>query len=71
MYVCMCHGVTTQAVAEAVANGADSTKKVAEATGAGSTCGRCKATIRNIIAAVQAGEALQPPPPKRRADRWI
>jgi bacterioferritin-associated ferredoxin len=71
MYVCMCNGVTSQAVAEAVANGADTTKKVAAATGAGDTCGRCKATIRQIIAAVKAGDALHPPPPKRRPDRWI
>ena len=63
--------VTSQAVAEAVAQGADTTKKVAAATGAGSTCGRCKATVRQIIAAVQAGEELHPSPPKRRAGRWI
>jgi bacterioferritin-associated ferredoxin len=71
MYVCMCHGVDSQAVAQAVADGANTTKKVAAATGAGSTCGRCKATIRAIIAAVEGGEELRPPPPKRRRGRWI
>jgi bacterioferritin-associated ferredoxin len=51
MYVCLCHGVTNVEVGEAVAHGADSTRKVAEATQAGATCGRCKATIRQIIEA--------------------
>jgi bacterioferritin-associated ferredoxin len=71
MYVCMCHGVTSQMVADAVAEGADTTKKVANATGAGSTCGRCKATVRQIIAAVKAGDELHPRPPARRPGRWI
>ncbi len=51
MYVCLCHGVTSQTVAEAVAQGASTTKKVAKACGAGSDCGRCRRTVQAIIKA--------------------
>jgi bacterioferritin-associated ferredoxin len=50
MYVCLCNGVTSQTVADAVANGASTTNKVAEACGAGAECGRCRRTVRAIIA---------------------
>ncbi|HEY7050854.1 MAG TPA: (2Fe-2S)-binding protein [Mycobacterium sp.] len=51
MYVCLCNGVTSQTVAEVVADGASTTKKVAEACGAGSDCGRCRRTVAAIIKA--------------------
>ncbi|MGE5697805.1 MAG: bacterioferritin-associated ferredoxin [Candidatus Sericytochromatia bacterium] len=51
MYVCLCNGVTSQTVADAVAQGATTTKKVAQACGAGSDCGRCRRTIQAIIKA--------------------
>lgn len=51
MYVCLCKGVTSQAVADAVAAGASTTKKVAKACGAGSDCGRCRRTVQAIIKA--------------------
>ena len=35
--------------AQAVKNGADTTDKVAEQTGAGAACGRCKVLVENII----------------------
>jgi bacterioferritin-associated ferredoxin len=57
MYVCLCKGVTSQTVSEAVARGASTTKKVAKACGAGSECGRCRRTVRAIIdAALMAPE---------------
>ncbi|HUH70927.1 MAG TPA: (2Fe-2S)-binding protein [Mycobacterium sp.] len=40
MFVCLCNGVTSQTVAEAVAAGASTTKDVAQACGAGADCGR-------------------------------
>lgn len=49
MYVCLCVGVTNQAVADAVAAGARTSKDVAAACGAGSECGRCRRTVRAII----------------------
>lgn len=61
MYVCLCAGVTSQQVAEAIAAGASTTKQVGELTGAGTVCGRCRNTIRALIAAssqVQAGDGV-------------
>lgn len=34
---------------EAVRSGTDTVEKVAEITGAGTDCGRCKALVKNII----------------------
>lgn len=49
MFVCLCTGVTSHVVADVVANGACTSKQVAEACGAGSDCGRCRHTVRSII----------------------
>jgi bacterioferritin-associated ferredoxin len=57
MYVCLCVGVTTQSVADAVATGATTSKQVASACGAGSECGRCRRTVRAIIDAKRAAAA--------------
>ncbi len=49
MYVCLCAGVTSQQVIDAVEAGASTTKQVGERTGAGTVCGRCKNNIRALI----------------------
>ncbi|MGB6511661.1 (2Fe-2S)-binding protein [Mycobacterium sp.] len=54
MYVCLCEGVTSQTVSDAVAGGASTSKQVAAACGAGIDCGRCRRTLRAIIAAAGA-----------------
>lgn len=54
MYVCLCVGVTSHTVVDAVSAGARTSKQVASACGAGSECGRCRRTVRAIIEA-QAG----------------
>lgn len=51
MYVCLCQGVTSQVVEDAVADGARTSKDVAGACGAGRDCGRCRGTVRAIIEA--------------------
>ena len=51
MFVCLCIGVTSHVVSEAVANGAATSKEVAAACGACSDCGRCRRTVRAIIEA--------------------
>lgn len=53
MYVCLCHGVTQLDVTDAVHNGAGSSRQVASACGAGSDCGKCRNTVREIIASVR------------------
>jgi bacterioferritin-associated ferredoxin len=50
MWVCLCNGITSHMVGEAVAAGASTTKDVAQACGAGADCGRCRGTVRAIIA---------------------
>lgn len=63
MYICLCLGVTTSTVEQAIDAGARTTKQVAEACGAGSVCGRCGHTIRTMI------EASVPDRPGRIPDR--
>jgi bacterioferritin-associated ferredoxin len=50
MYVCLCLGITTEAVRAAIDDGASTSRQVAAACGAGSQCGRCRRTIQAIIA---------------------
>ena len=57
MYVCLCVGATNQTVSDAVAQGACTSKEVAAACGAGGDCGRCRRTLRAIIAASAKLEA--------------
>ena len=63
MYICLCLGVTTSTVQQAIDAGARSTKQVTEACGAGSVCGRCNHTIRTMI------EAAAPGSPGGKPDR--
>jgi bacterioferritin-associated ferredoxin len=51
MYVCLCVGATSQTVSDCVARGASTSKEIAAACGAGADCGRCRHTLRAIIAA--------------------
>lgn len=47
--VCGCKKVSLKDVIDAVKNGADTVEKVGQVTGAGTSCGRCKALVANII----------------------
>jgi bacterioferritin-associated ferredoxin len=57
MFVCLCTGVTSQVVAEVVAQGASTSKEVAKACGAGADCGRCRLTVRRMIATAAARDS--------------
>jgi len=57
MFVCLCNGITSQMVADVAAAGASSTKDVAQACGAGADCGRCRHTVRTILASLEVDEA--------------
>jgi bacterioferritin-associated ferredoxin len=50
MFVCLCTGVTSEVIEDLVADGAVNTKEIARACGAGMECGRCRRTVRAIIA---------------------
>jgi bacterioferritin-associated ferredoxin len=65
MYVCLCVGATNQTVCDAVAGGASTSKEVAAACGAGGDCGRCRRTLRAIIAASRLNPASLDPAPAR------
>jgi bacterioferritin-associated ferredoxin len=65
MFVCLCNGITSHQVAEAVDGGASTTNQVAAACGAGGDCGRCRRTVRAIIDSRAAGrEAATVGPPR-------
>ena len=49
MFVCLCRGVTSQTVNKVVAEGASTTKEIAERCGAGTDCARCRHTLRAIL----------------------
>ncbi|MCG7596507.1 (2Fe-2S)-binding protein [Mycobacterium sp. C3-094] len=51
MFVCLCTGTTSHVVGELVANGARTSRDLAEACGAGGDCGRCRRNLRAIIEA--------------------
>ena len=57
VYVCLCVGATSQAVAEAVERGASTSNAITAACGAGGDCGLCRRTLRAIIA-----RTLEPAP---------
>ncbi|MGV9799327.1 (2Fe-2S)-binding protein [Mycobacterium sp. NPDC003449] len=62
MFVCLCTGATSHVVNEIIAAGASTSKEVADACGAGGDCGRCRRTIRAIIAAQQTQPAADGSP---------
>lgn len=45
MYVCLCTGVTSDQIQEAINNGATNAAEITAATGAGSSCGSCLNTV--------------------------
>ena len=56
MLVCHCNGVSDRAIRKAVRRGAVTPREVASACGAGSCCGGCGATVRQIIHKERAAE---------------
>ena len=60
MFVCLCNGVTSQTVAEAVGAGASTTKDVARACGAGADCGRCRRTVQAMLRSPDQDRKMRP-----------
>jgi bacterioferritin-associated ferredoxin len=54
VFVCLCNGITSQVVADAIAKGAFTTNQIAAACGAGADCGRCRRTLRVLLGASTA-----------------
>jgi bacterioferritin-associated ferredoxin len=51
MYACICAAVTGDRIAALAAEGARSTKEVAQRCGAGAVCGQCRNRIRGMLTA--------------------
>lgn len=49
MYLCVCHAVTVDEVAAAIADGATTREDVTRRCGAGGDCGACHADIEQMI----------------------
>ena len=49
MIVCLCHGVNDRTIRACVEDGADSVKEVGRRCGAGTDCGGCRRSIRQLI----------------------
>lgn len=56
MFVCLCTGTTSQQVNDLIAAGCCTSKQIADACGAGADCGRCRRTVRAIIAAAHVDD---------------
>ncbi|OPZ13871.1 MAG: BFD-like (2Fe-2S) binding domain protein [Alphaproteobacteria bacterium ADurb.BinA280] len=50
MYICICHGVTESAIAEAAAAGVSDLNALTARTGCGSSCGCCRESAEETLA---------------------
>ena len=49
MYVCLCKGVSDRVVRQCIREGARSLQQVGQECGAGTDCGACRGTIREML----------------------
>lgn len=49
MYVCICKGITDRDIREAVDSGANSFRKVRNALGVSTQCGKCACQAKEIV----------------------
>ena len=63
MYVCICHAVTEDELADVLAGGARTEEEVGDACGAGTGCGNCLDRICDRLRAVHPLHGLELPAP--------
>jgi len=51
MLVCHCNGVSDRKIRRVIRDGATTPGEVARATGAGTCCGGCRATVKQLVRA--------------------
>jgi bacterioferritin-associated ferredoxin len=68
MYVCLCEAVSSRTIAAAIAAGAASVSEVAQSTGAGTSCAKCRATIWSLVQHHRHGR-VQSPGNSERSDQ--
>lgn len=56
MYVCICHGVDEQELRSHIADGACTTRRIAQRSGAGTACGMCVRRIACVLSAALADD---------------
>lgn len=59
MYVCLCTGVTSDQIQEAIGKGASSAAEITALTGAGSNCGSCLTTVVAMMLEAHATVVVQ------------
>jgi bacterioferritin-associated ferredoxin len=59
MYVCLCTGVTSDQIQEAINNGANSAAEITALTGAGSNCGSCLTTVIAMMLEAQPAKEIE------------
>ena len=57
MIVCHCKAISDRAIRGVIRRGADSTREIARACGAGRVCGGCRPAIREVLQDERANEA--------------
>ncbi len=57
MIVCHCKALSDQSIRRVIRRGADSTREVARACGAGRICGGCRPAIRQLLQDERSPEA--------------
>jgi bacterioferritin-associated ferredoxin len=60
MYVCVCNAINCRTVRQAVGEGARTVSAVFRSTGKAAQCGRCTATMRDMIAEAEMAAACIP-----------
>lgn len=62
MYVCICNAISERHVRTAIAGGATTVGKVYRACGSQPQCGRCKASICDMLSEAKAPSPALPQP---------
>lgn len=61
MYVCICHGITENAIREAARNGCGSMAELTMRTGCGACCGTCVEMAATVLDEAQNARQLDLP----------
>ena len=57
MYVCLIHGVTDRAIAQAARDGVDTFDALQQRTGVSTCCGACREHAEDVFASARVSEA--------------
>jgi len=69
MIVCLCRGLSDDAIRATIQNGADTPRRVAIACGAGADCGACCPFVRSLLDEAEGAAFVVAPSPYLVAER--